>query len=73
MPTSRITAIASGLTRPAGSVPAELARHPGGAIALKWPSAIWLRALLPTQTNRTRRMVRSFSILLLRTCDSDRS
>lgn len=54
MPASAMTAMASGLTLAAGSVPAELARHPGGATGLNRPSAIWERALLPTQTNRTR-------------------
>ena len=54
MPISFMTEIASGLTRCAGSVPAELARHPVGGAALNSPSAIWERALLPIQTNRTR-------------------
>ena len=54
MPTSCITEIVSGLTLAAGSVPAELARHPGGAIWLKRPSAIWERALFPIQTKSMR-------------------
>ncbi len=56
MPIARKTEIASGLTRFAGSVPAELARHPAGGAALNSPSAIWERALLPIQTKRTRFM-----------------
>jgi len=54
IPTSRMTATASGLTRRPGSVPAELARQPGGGCALKSASAICERALLCTQTNSTR-------------------
>src|SRR3970040_1791401 len=52
-PTSPITAMASGRTRPFGSVPAERARHPRGGAALKSASAIWERAELPIQTKRT--------------------
>src|SRR3989304_9420577 len=52
-PTSPITAMASGRTRPFGSVPAERARHPGGGAALKSASAIWERAEVPIQTKRT--------------------
>src|SRR3989304_524445 len=52
-PSSPITAMASGRTRPFGSVPAERARHSGGGAALKSASAIWERAELPIQTKRT--------------------
>src|SRR2546429_521981 len=65
IPTSRIRAIAASLTRGPGSVPAERARHPGGGAALNSPSAIWERALLPTQTKSTVGMEPQLGLVLL--------
>jgi hypothetical protein len=51
MPFSAMTAIANGWTDSFGCVPALKASMP---IARAKPSAIWLRAELPVQTNKTR-------------------
>src|ERR1700686_5176129 len=60
MPSSLITAIASGLTRP-GRVPALLTSKRSAASWASNPSAIWLRAELPVQRIKTRFFM-SFSI-----------
>jgi hypothetical protein len=54
MPASRIAATTSGWTRPAGRVPAEIARaFAGSARALKKAAAICDRPALWTQAKRT--------------------
>ena len=53
MPISRMASIANGFTRAAGSVPALKVSTWRPAFARSRPSAIWLRAELPVQRNKT--------------------
>ena len=54
MLSSAMAAMVVRLTDVAGRVPADMATRPPAEKWLKKASAIWLRPLLPTQTNRTR-------------------
>jgi hypothetical protein len=61
MCSSAMAAMAVRLTDVAGRVPADMAREPPQEW-LKRASAIWLRPLLPTQTNRTRFILSHYSV-----------